>query len=366
MNLENFIIELFSKFPLEVIKENCINQKNLLACEKCKEICPHEAISFDEENKPIVNFEKCTLCGLCFSECPVNVFQLKFHWDKLYNSKKVISISCFLTEKETDVKVPCLTWLNEEILASLHFFGSEEILLYTAPCKDCQLNPSNYSFIKSYIEKANLLINYHTGVKTVVKETEEISEELEEKKINRREFFSSLFGRTKQITVQVNSKINVPIYRQLFFETLKRIPSEKVCYKEVEENKLRFSTPVIEPNKCQNSLLCAFWCPTKALKNTEKGVYFTQILCTSCNLCEKICPNNALHLRKSFIPRKNVMAQSEVINKLFRKKCISCGKEFFTNNPNQEYCLYCQKEKEVQKLIEDFLTDTQAFKDNEI
>ena len=46
-----------------VITEECV------ACGKCAEECPAEAI--DEGEPYVINEEKCTECGTCVETCPV-------------------------------------------------------------------------------------------------------------------------------------------------------------------------------------------------------------------------------------------------------------------------------------------------------
>jgi uncharacterized OB-fold protein len=48
------------------------------------------------------------------------------------------------------------------------------------------------------------------------------------------------------------------------------------------------------------------------------------------------------------------MAGKVIIGKGEKKVCKACGREF-VGTPGEEYCLYCRKEREVEKLIKDFL-----------
>ena len=48
-----------------------------LGLEDCAEVCPVDAIWIDhEKNIAVVNAEKCTGCGLCVAECPLNLIEL--------------------------------------------------------------------------------------------------------------------------------------------------------------------------------------------------------------------------------------------------------------------------------------------------
>jgi len=350
MALEKLFTEFLSYFPLKVEANNCVNQDNLKVCNRCEEVCPHGAIKL-ENNRPVVDFEKCTVCGLCLSECPVRVFDIEIDLTEFYKPKSRLLLGCYLSGRKPDVKVPCLAIFNEEILASFILNGSQEVILDTEKCKSCP-QKENYEHIKRYVEGANLLLHYHRvdGQVREISEGEPLDGELDE-----REFLSSLFGEDeKREKPKVSKKINVPLWRQLFFETVKRLPPENLCYQPVEEERLRFARVVIDDNRCKRSNVCSFWCPTKALSADEKAVYFTQILCTDCGLCEKICPNSAVKLEKRFIPRHNVMAGKVVVGKGEKKVCKKCGREFI-GPPEEELCLYCRKDAEMEKLMKEFL-----------
>lgn len=48
-----------------------------LGLDDCMEVCPQDAISIDrEKNVVVVDPEKCTGCGLCVTECPLNLIEL--------------------------------------------------------------------------------------------------------------------------------------------------------------------------------------------------------------------------------------------------------------------------------------------------
>ena len=350
MALEKLFLEFISAFPLRVEANNCVNQDNLKVCERCKDACPHGAIDF-ENNRPKVDTSKCTVCGLCFSECPVRVFDIEIDLTEFFQNKKNYLVGCYLSDlkEELDIKVPCLGLLNEELLTTLALDGGGQVVLDTSKCQTCP-QKEVYNFIKNYIERANLLIHYYKGEGEVreLKEEEDISALKAENEVF--ELFEEEGGKKPF----VSKKINVPLWRQLFFEKVKLLNREEVCYRPTEEPSLRFTTPKLDPQKCKRSNVCSFWCPTKALSSDEKAVYFTQILCTDCGLCEKICPNGAITLEKKFVPRWNIMGAKTVVGKGEKKTCKGCGKEF-VGPPGEEYCLYCRKEREMENLIKQFL-----------
>lgn len=45
------------------------------ACEKCRDVCRYDALSFDERNRPVVDAQHCNGCGECVDACTVNVYR---------------------------------------------------------------------------------------------------------------------------------------------------------------------------------------------------------------------------------------------------------------------------------------------------
>ena len=341
--MAKLLLDFFSQFPLKVKGENCINSEGKIFCSRCAEVCPHSAISF-KENRPQVDTQKCTVCGLCFSECPVNVFEIEVDLTEFYKDKTPLRVGCFLSENQPDVKVPCLGMLNEELLASLALHAGE-VYLDTSACHLCPQGEI-YNRIKEYIERANLLLHYHRARSEVKEGYPPEGDD---------DFLKELLGEEKDLKKPtVSKKINVPLWRQLFFEKVKLLKAEELCHQPVKEERLRFARPLVNPQRCQSSGVCSFWCPTHALSSDGGVLYFTQILCTDCGLCQEVCPNGAITLEKGFIPRNNVMAGKFPIVKGSKRVCKNCGREF-TATSDQELCLYCRKERQVENLIRNFL-----------
>lgn len=52
-----------------VVPESCIAW-DWGGCTLCADVCPYEAISLDDKNRPVVDPERCNGCGLCEYQCP--------------------------------------------------------------------------------------------------------------------------------------------------------------------------------------------------------------------------------------------------------------------------------------------------------
>ena len=62
--------KIMKKIP-DLIKEKCAQ------CGQCAEICPAEAIKFEEGNYPMFSRKKCISCLCCMELCPENAIKAK-------------------------------------------------------------------------------------------------------------------------------------------------------------------------------------------------------------------------------------------------------------------------------------------------
>jgi ferredoxin-type protein NapG len=57
------------KIGIAVVNGRCIAW-NAGGCDVCSVKCPYDAISLDQEKRPVVNAARCNGCGVCEKECP--------------------------------------------------------------------------------------------------------------------------------------------------------------------------------------------------------------------------------------------------------------------------------------------------------
>ena len=54
-----------------------VNQKKCIGCGTCVNICPVNAISFNDDGKAQIDESKCIKCGTCEAVCPVSAIEIK-------------------------------------------------------------------------------------------------------------------------------------------------------------------------------------------------------------------------------------------------------------------------------------------------
>jgi H+/Na+-translocating ferredoxin:NAD+ oxidoreductase subunit B len=66
----------------------------------CKDVCPFDAITMNDEGLPIVDMERCTACGNCVEACPKNIIDLA-------PKSRVVHVQCSSKDKGGAVKKIC-------------------------------------------------------------------------------------------------------------------------------------------------------------------------------------------------------------------------------------------------------------------
>ena len=76
-NLLNLIVKASALQP-SYVKEHCIAYKQgSSACSTCREVCPHQAVSFLRGREVVIDEIDCTGCGLCVEACPSQALSAK-------------------------------------------------------------------------------------------------------------------------------------------------------------------------------------------------------------------------------------------------------------------------------------------------
>ena len=106
-------------------------------------------------------------------------------------------------------------------------------------------------------------------------------------------------------------KSGLPFYlpqkRSLLLETLKML--SEPCCSSIKIDNLPFYQLEINKN-CTGCGMCAYFCPTGALKKIEEGgeitITFQLSYCAKCNLCREICYKDAISVLPDMNPEKLV------------------------------------------------------------
>ena len=349
---------------LKIELGNCVKvyAKNA-TCTKCEDICPHHAISYNE-NIPVVS-DTCTDCGGCIGVCPTEAISLK-------NFDTLDFIFSFLESEESLISckknIPCLATLSVENLISLALLGDETIL-DLGHCASCEIQEPLYAQIQQNITEANLFLQNINSTKTIKTEMLGYKELVEEKEPDRRQFLKrfSVKGAIKSkiefeealheeqhaISIEDTQNIRkkeIPNKRKLLFMALKRAQTP-VNYHTYMSDEISFTSQKNINDDCDNCSICYRICPTGALQSDRRQtkIDFDPLMCVKCSLCHDVCEPNAITLipystKELFEPKVTELINFKVI------RCDECA-NFFTYFGGEKTCPRCKIEEEEAKSL---------------
>lgn len=143
-------------------------------CGRCLEVCPVDAIEFNEKTVSIS--DSCRQCGVCLSICPTEAFQFPRAMSKqLYD--KIVRIAsayeqCYVTctralgrfPKDNEVVLPCVGAITPELWFSLLVdYDNITVYLPEGICDRCQTTTGEQVYV-DHISKAEEWTGYDVGL----------------------------------------------------------------------------------------------------------------------------------------------------------------------------------------------------------
>lgn len=225
-------------------------------CGVCVAVCPFEAISKDEEqNKIILDVEKCRVCGLCVSACPLSAIDLVYYdvdsltkkaQDEL-NKKgaKTLVLSCRGSNPVTidieenfkdenidnyaSLRLPCVGRIPPEFYMNNLAAGTEKILVLQCEEDFCR---------------------FKKGSKVGLNRFELLKETVDVLGYNP----DNLIVKTNSLKAVYDTEKCVGCGKCVFI-----CPYDAIVWKDV-------STPEIQEDKCMGCGACALVCPHQAIE----------------------------------------------------------------------------------------------------
>lgn len=353
--IDHMLTKWFEHNRLQVHPQRCIKARNRFSsCNKCMEICPVSAITFDKEIQ--VNHNACSDCMGCTIECPSGVFE-----DEKYpqffsdmEKRRVISFSCDKNKQPgSHIRLSCLAQLDTALL--LHAGNHSEritIQFSEESCKGCSNNMSGLR------ERIGQTIN---NAVSMVKEpmtitfNEDVNEQME-KAYTRRDLLGTF---SKKMTVNMispllseeekleNNRIAIKMGdRTAIFQQILQRYEHKLLD---QQHRTYLNTVNLQFTKqCNGCKICSVVCPTKAIDFVECGdkieIHFNQSLCNACKSCIDICRNGGL--QEVDLPisiAEFIKKEPKHIFSLSYKICSKCGEQYVGPEDVCEDCVQQQK-----------------------
>lgn len=362
----------------------CLNQQhNGVECTHCVTNCPGQALILSNHEIYLIQ-EKCLGCGLCFSDCPTQVFTSK-QWDettivaevKVQNTKETqffcgIHSTPYLSKEVKDkgaIQIPtCLSSISKGAWYEIGLLTAAELRL--EECGECSMKES-LGRMNLAVETAMewLSASGHTPEFAYI----EIAEKAKRKKkfqaatsglkvTSRRDLFLSLLGRRDNCDDEANSvegggrNPNTPEFKKrhkinVLPDWQKRL--EKSYKNHYQEGGTSAYWPTIKMSTdCVNCGMCARYCPTQALQITveerECIHSFVSGHCLDCRVCMLSCPTQSIIRGRQADEEPFDMKN---IYKVPVSECKRCEAKTLVNEEN--LCYWCEKEP----LQEDLLSD---------
>ena len=294
-NLFKFVLRAASVEP-NYSKNNCIAyNQSIAACSACKDICPHDAISFKLSKEVIIDDIDCTGCGLCVQACPSQALEARL------NYQSGADIRCSQVKGNTQ-SVQCLARLSHIDLIRLA--GSKnKLVLARADCSNCDIgNGEVLDRLEQNQTKAKELANFRAkSLEIKVIETKQYNNTDNPDPISRRDLLRGGWHGIKQGA----SDALLPLDPGDEEDNI--LPKTMVYQKQIialAKPKAQDLVPWRLPQIADNCILCPVCtniCPSNAFSRDfepiDKDGTVLEIKpdhCNGCDACVKACPVSAI------------------------------------------------------------------------
>lgn len=377
---------------INVILDRCQRWRhNRAECSLCLKACPVEGcIRFDDDRTIHINNETCLTCGICAAECPTHALTIdgltgSDLWEKLRSDAKTLVFACTLSNIVNDTRVgchayrcdlpepaplkistlPCLSVLDESILASLALSGAEKIYLDLTPCKDCGILQGNRIIEKNVSHARSLLsaLGHNDVILTDIPKTitpgnkvkaSNIMSITHGKSYSRRELFTNLICSRNDKAAVIDNEL--PHDRQILIDALRR--DERAPLSFLNEGEFPVHQLAINDN-CTICYSCELYCPAGALRRVENAeearIDFRASLCMGCYQCRELCHRDAIQYREHISLGALITDKTEILIRKTMSNCSVCGKSYISEGTG-DTCLKCVKKAHVEKDIMSILT----------
>ncbi|MEX2534017.1 MAG: 4Fe-4S binding protein [Trueperaceae bacterium] len=294
-NLLNFIFRAASVEP-KYEEGLCLAVGKTNACTKCRDACPHEAITI--RGKVAIDPVDCSGCGLCVQACPTQALEPKLS----YESEAPLRCSRVGGSAQS---VHCLGRLQPSDLLRLIGSGQEAVLA-RAECSSCPIGTAAVAeAVESVRSEALELARLHgREVSIEIRETDRLEKGSNSAPLSRRELLRGGWRAVQQSAGEVLTPLD-PGPAPGSHEHV--LPTElRRRYRIISASAPEFETlvPWRLPRISDDCIMCPACtkaCPTGALERVfeENGDGTLQLKpdhCVSCDACLRVCPVDAVSM----------------------------------------------------------------------
>ena len=372
---------MFDKgYSIKIAESRCLNQRHHgVACNQCKRHCPADTILLDQDHVSL-NKENCNGCGLCFSDCPTQVFNSS-QWDETSLVENIQKQGWKITEffcgnhssPYQDHKSPARGALQIPACLSIITRGGwyelglkTQIELHLEQCEGCSRSKTiprlefNIATASEWLMASGHTPEFsfiHQGAKGKVEKSLKAIE-TGFKITSRRDLFLSLINRGRQVAGQMPdsrksfSQESDPARRGSCLPDWQRRLAEVYS-----KNSLEGASPAYWPtvkinSQCVHCGMCSLFCPSFALQSVvQEGrctYSFNSGLCLDCRICQLVCEKGAIsrdrEKNEKPFEMKSIFSAPVI-------ECERCGS--VTPDPSTPLCYWCGTEKASDYAFKD-------------
>lgn len=327
-----------------VIRDHCVRHKGA-ACNRCEIACPKAAISYSEDELPVIDEHLCTRCGICFGICDafsstrITMIDLHARIRRIALRGEDVYLTCKenlfpgLEPAANVIILPCLATLSPEFWTLIL---TENIKVKVACdlsyCADCDRAGEMAEMLYTHaIESAEAWTDKKVYFSKEIPEKEQIVKSLVDPTgVDRRSAFTNILGDVGDIASGKRRLRNSEVLQQ-FYERKERsraiarlnlagedvfndfVPAGRTKKMMTPKRQLLLEAIDREPEiasripvyisvtnceTCTNSLECTSACPTGArFPDPETGILDMDVrYCIGCGICVEACPQGAIEL----------------------------------------------------------------------
>lgn len=280
---------------------NCLNQKKTFPreCRRCITACPHNAINDQKE----IILEKCTECGVCMAVCPSDGFidRDMRHLGAYFSESESCVLNCPMAEP-CGYEIACLGMFDGDAWKALMLKAvTKKVRIVIGDCACCNDHKAS-EFSRSLLEETAAQWPGHPVITIDIVPAAEGSERVnnpQNKKLFDRRSEKGIKNSVREFgmdklraafpAIEADDVYPIPKTREWLIDALRLLPDSKVPFLAIAAN-----------NNCSGCGVCTRICPQQALELRRRDdkilLVYEPYKCVQCGRCVDICGSRVLRL----------------------------------------------------------------------
>jgi Fe-S-cluster-containing hydrogenase component 2 len=334
-----------------------------LSCRQCANACPTHALMATSRGPELAS--GCVDCGRCAIVCPTEALRVP-GFDLNPTTRGLVAIDCWRVPSTESprgaMRVPCLGGLSVAALTewAAEAAGQAVVLLDRGFCGRCPAgacaDPDEHpadrviGTVQGLLEEMGVAPAHRPRLVAmpipVARMLDGMGEPLLESRMSRRGLFTAQAFRpaAPEYPSRDIGTLSTPgLGRPRLLAALQRIaPTESPL-------PARLFPSLTATLDCADHRVCASVCPTGALTgyadDVARGLHFDAAACIGCELCVRLCPEQALRLEAS--SEGTAERSTSRLTQHAAQTCPQCGAEH--SNPAEPVCPACGRDQDFAR-----------------